>query len=201
MSFFKRLFGPRHPISDPSTQARAPLFIVGLGNPGHRYTLTRHNFGWLALESLREVWHGSEWHTEKKFQAETSEVQYEGKKIWLVKPQTFMNASGASVRAILDFYHASPAQLIVLHDEVDIPFGKIKTTTSSRAAGHNGVQDIIDKLRTQDFRRLRLGVGKPANPNISVADHVLQPFTDLELAALPTYLAEAKSKLETDLLL
>lgn len=180
-SFFKKLF---HRATEPSVPApktdSSPLFIVGLGNPGKKYTNTRHNLGFLAVEHLQKVWGGSEWRLEKKFQAEISEAFSVGRKIFLVKPQTFMNHSGQSTRSLLDFYKATAADLIVLHDEVDIPFGKMKTTLSSRAAGHNGVKDIIERLGTQDFRRLRLGVGKSENPNVSVSDHVLAPFTNLE---------------------
>lgn len=180
-SFFKKLF---HRATEPAAPVgeipRTPLFIVGLGNPGKKYINTRHNLGFLALEYLHQAWGGSEWRLEKKFQAELSEAIHAGRKIFLVKPQTFMNKSGESVQALLAFYKAGPDNLIVLHDEVDIPFGRVKTTLSSRAAGHNGVKDIIEKLGTQDFRRLRLGVGKSDNPNISVSDHVLGIFTASE---------------------
>lgn len=196
MSFFSRLFS-----STPNPALAQPLlFVVGLGNPGAKYARTRHNLGWLALDSLQSAWGGNEWQLEKKFQAEISEFVRGGKKVFLIKPQTFMNDSGRSVRSVLDFYKAGPSDLIVIHDEADLPFGKVKTTLSSRAAGHNGVQDIIDTLGTQDFRRLRLGVGKNANPHVSTADHVLQPFTAEESLALPDLLKQATILLETDLL-
>lgn len=172
------------------------MFIVGLGNPGKKYADTRHNLGFLAADYLHTEWGGSEWRLEKKFQAEISETSYRGRKITLVKPQTFMNESGQSIQALLNFYKVTPEELIVLHDEVDIPFGRIKTTLSSRAAGHNGVKDIIDILGTQDFRRLRLGVGKSMNPHVSVSDHVLHNFSDEEQKALPTFLIEIKKTLQ-----
>lgn len=177
-------------------KANAPLFVFGLGNPGKKYLNTRHNFGFLAVDFLKDNLGESEWRLEKKFQTEISEANLKGRKVFLIKPQTFMNNSGESVRAILDFYKASPADLIVLHDEVDIPFGSIKTTVSSRAAGHNGVKDIIEKLGTQDFRRIRLGVGKPENPNISVSDHVLAPFTESEQSELPKVFQAAEDTLK-----
>lgn len=196
MSFFSRLFGHAKP---PAADGK-PTFIVGLGNPGEKYAKTRHNLGWLLLDELHAAWDGGPWHAEKRFRASISEVRRDGNKFVLIKPETYMNESGSAVRALLDFYRASPADLIVLHDEVDIPFGRSKVTRSSRAAGHNGVKDIIERLGTQDFRRLRLGVGKSAHPQISVADHVLQPFSAEELFALPAFLIEAKIKLETELL-
>lgn len=196
-SFFKKLFhrATEPPVPAPKTDS-SPLFIVGLGNPGKKYTHTRHNLGFLAIEHLQKAWGGSEWRLEKKFQAEISEVLYAGRKIFLIKPQTFMNHSGQSTRSLLDFYKATPADLIVLHDEVDIPFGKIKTTLSSRAAGHNGVKDIIERLGTQDFRRLRLGVGKSENPHTSTADHVLQNFSEKEAKSLSLLFAEIENILK-----
>lgn len=196
-SFFKKLF---HRTTEPAAPAgeisRTPLFIVGLGNPGKKYVHTRHNLGFLALEHLHQAWGGSEWRLEKKFQAEISEATSAGRRIFLVKPQTFMNKSGESVQALLAFYKAGPENLIVLHDEVDIPFGRVKTTLSSRAAGHNGVKDIIEKLGTQDFRRLRLGVGKSENQNISIADHVLQNFSEEEVKDLPSLFIEVETVLK-----
>lgn len=198
MSFLSRLFSTQPTLAD--TPRPKPLFIVGLGNPGDKYARTRHNFGWLALDMLHEAWGGNAWRVDKKFQAEISEAAHADRKVFFIKPQTFMNHSGRSVRAILDFYKVSPQDLIVLHDEVDIPFGRIKTTLSSRAAGHNGVKDIIDALGTQDFRRLRLGVGKGDNPQIAISDFVLAPFTPDETVALPALLTEARAKLETEFL-
>lgn len=192
MNFFSQLFTPKKMV----TNSLPPLFIIGLGNPGKKYANTRHNLGFLTLEHLQQSWGGSEWRLEKKFQAEISEAAYQGRKIMLVKPMTFMNHSGASVQSLMSFYKATPAATIVLHDEVDIPFGSIKTTLSSRAAGHNGVKDIIEHLGTQDFRRVRLGVGKGNNPNISVSDHVLAPFTSDEQSKLSTMFKESETLLK-----
>lgn len=197
MNFFQKLF---QSYPQANLQVSQPLlFVVGLGNPGEKYARTRHNFGFLAVEYLQQAWSGSDWRFEKKFQAEISEVNCVGRKIFLVKPQTFMNNSGTTVRNLLDFYKAKPENLIILHDEADIPFGKIKTTLSSRAAGHNGVKDIIEKLGTQDFRRVRLGVGKSINPNISIADHVLQNFSPEEAKLLPALFEEMETLLKAEM--
>lgn len=195
MSLLSRLFQSTK-SSTPVSSEMNTVFVIGLGNPGKKYAHTRHNFGWLTLDALHTKWQASGWHQEKKFQAEISETLLQGRKILLVKPQTFMNNSGESIRAILGFHKALPKDIIVLHDEVDIPFGKIKTTVSSRAAGHNGVKDIIDKLGTQDFCRLRLGVGKSSNPHISVADHVLQNFSPEEEKELPHLFEQIESLLK-----
>ncbi len=195
MSLLSRLFQSTK-SSTPVSSEMNTVFVIGLGNPGKKYAHTRHNFGWLTLDALHMEWQASEWHQEKKFQVEVSEALLQGRKILLVKPQTFMNNSGECVRAILGFHKALPKDIIVLHDEVDIPFGKIKTTVSSRAAGHNGVKDIIDKLGTQDFCRLRLGVGKSANPHISTADHVLQNFSPEEEKELPHLFEQIESLLK-----
>lgn len=195
MSLFSHLFQSTKSIAPVSPEMN-PVFIIGLGNPGKKYARTRHNLGWLTLDMLHTEWKASEWRQEKKFQAEVSETLSQGRKVFFIKPQTFMNNSGESVRTILGFHKALPKDIIVLHDEVDIPFGKIKATISSRAAGHNGVKDIIDKLGTQDFCRLRLGVGKSANPHISTADHVLQNFSPEEEKELPPLFEQIESLLK-----
>ena len=195
MSFLSRLFHTASISNTPPTE-KSTVFVIGLGNPGKKYVNTRHNLGFLALDKLKQSLHGSDWQLEKKFQAEISEVIHQQYKIFFVKPQTFMNNSGESIQKLLTFYKASPKDIIVLHDEVDIPFGKIKTTLSSRAAGHNGIRDIIEKLGTQDFRRIRLGVGKSENPNVSLADHVLHNFSETEMQQLPTLLEETEQLLK-----
>lgn len=211
MSFFSKLFGTKNQVREDPPRTTSPLFIIGLGNPGKKYRDTRHNFGWLAIDHLHTIWQASPWHLEKKFQAELSEALLHGRKVYLVKPQTFMNNSGESVQTLLSFHKATPKDIVVLHDEVDIPFGRIKTTLSSRAAGHNGVKDIIEKLGTQDFCRLRLGVGKPArnathsvaggseNSHISTADHVLQNFSEEEQTKLSTVFTEIEKLLKEHL--
>lgn len=135
--------------------------IVGLGNPGPEYVSTRHNIGFLALDHLRAVFGAPEFRPAAKFSAELSSAVIDGHKVILAKPTTYMNESGRAVRAILDYYKLDVGALIVIHDDLDIAPGTSRTTDSSRAAGHNGVQDIIDVLGTQDFFRIRLGIGRP----------------------------------------
>jgi PTH1 family peptidyl-tRNA hydrolase len=152
--------------------------IIGLGNPGTKYEHTRHNFGFQAVDFLRKEWGFPEFTANPDFFAELSEGPRENGKIILVRPQTFMNESGKAVAALARFYKVSQADITILHDDLDLPFGELRVTKSSRAAGHNGVQDIIDTLGTQDFRRIRLGIGRPENEAIDPADFVLQPFPE-----------------------
>jgi peptidyl-tRNA hydrolase, PTH1 family len=153
----------KNPFRRKNSPAAEPrLFVVvGLGNPGAEYASTRHNLGFLALDHLAARWEAPGFRAEKRFTADIAPVHRENMSILLVKPQTFMNESGKAVRSILDFYKLSPRRLVVIHDDLDIVAQSVKTTDSSRAAGHNGVQDIIDRVGTQDFFRIRLGIGRP----------------------------------------
>jgi PTH1 family peptidyl-tRNA hydrolase len=127
--------------------------IVGLGNPGAKYQNTRHNFGFLAVDLLAKKL-GLTWRDSTKLKAEVAK----NTGYVLAKPMTFMNQSGFAVSALLKFYKLSPADLIVIHDELDIDFGRWKLSVDSRAAGHNGVQSIIDQLGSKKFARYRLGI-------------------------------------------
>lgn len=147
--------------------------IVGLGNPGEKYAATRHNAGfhWLCrlAEQLRITF-----KSEVKFHGLCANVVLDNEQFWLLKPQTYMNASGMAVAALSRFYKISPDQLLVVHDELDLPPGTAKLKLGGGAGGHNGLKDIITRLATQDFWRLRIGVGHPGNKN-EVVDYVLHP--------------------------
>ncbi len=157
--------------------------IVGLGNPGKEYERTRHNAGFLFLDFLRDSWGFPKFSASARWKGAVSEGFRNGKKTILLKPETFMNRSGESVRALMDFYKFSPADIVVIHDDLDVPAGTFKMTESSRAAGHNGVADLIEKLGTQDFRRVRIGIGRPTE-NIPADVFVLAPFSDEDQKAL-----------------
>lgn len=162
--------------------------IVGLGNPGTKYALTRHNVGFMVADQLAKEL-GLPWQMNKKFNAEIAK----GDGLLLAKPQTFMNLSGEAVRKILSFYKLLPAAgpadlngvLTVIHDDIDVDFGKCKTATDSRAAGHNGIQSIIDHLHTQKFTRYRFGVRTEERNLIPAERFVLQKFNAEELEKLP----------------
>jgi PTH1 family peptidyl-tRNA hydrolase len=155
--------------------------IIGLGNPGEKYTTTRHNAGFLALDHFlkdKEVINCA-----SKFEAQICEYHEGGNKMYFIKPQTFMNNSGKAVREFLQFYKVDPkTELLVVHDDKDLAFGTIKTTNDSSGAGHNGVQNIIDELGTQEFNRIRIGVeSRESGSPIPTDVFVLQNFSDEEL--------------------
>jgi PTH1 family peptidyl-tRNA hydrolase len=171
--------------------------IVGLGNPGAQYHHTRHNAGFLALDFLAEK-KGVTFRHEKKFQAEIAELIIDSEKVLLVKPLTFMNCSGEPVRTLLNFYKVGPEHLTVIHDDLDVKAGVLKMTDSSRSAGNNGVQSIIDALGTQDFKRIRIGIGRPTETLSACMpshDYVLTPFTKEEQKMFEMTLPEIQSSL------
>ena len=164
--------------------------IVGLGNPGAKYAKTRHNAGWLVLDSLakelaKKTGEKINWQTKKDWSAEIAEID----NCLLVKPQTMMNNSGLAVRKILDYYQLLQTDLsetlLVIHDELDLPSGTTRWSIDSRAAGHRGIESIIQHLGTQNFTRFRLGI-KPDFPLTDAADFVLKNLSTEEIKNLST---------------
>jgi len=145
--------------------------IVGLGNPGAKYTETRHNAGFWFIEEVARKYSAT-FRPENKFHGEVAKISLQGKDIWLLKPATFMNRSGLAVKSLLSFYRISAEQLLVAHDEIDLPPGTAKLKTGGGHGGHNGLRDIISQLGTNDFHRLRIGVGHPGSKD-QVVDYVL----------------------------
>jgi peptidyl-tRNA hydrolase, PTH1 family len=171
--------------------------VVGLGNPGKEYEKTRHNAGFIALDNIRNKYNRDGVCSRSKFQAHIYELIIDGTKHLLVYPQTFMNLSGKAVREIMDFYKLTPKDILVLHDEVDLPVGTIKFTESSGHAGHNGIKSLIEELGTQDFRRIRIGVeSREGDSKIPTDAFVLQPFTEEELKTIPWDSVEARTMME-----
>lgn len=157
--------------------------VIGLGNIGRKYEHTRHNAGFLALDALKTAWDFESFTSKQKFLASISQGSYAGSPYLLVKPETFMNNSGESVRAILDFYKKTPPKILVLHDDKDLPIGTWRYTENSSSAGQKGIQNIIETLGTQAFRRIRIGIG-PKPELYDTADFVLTPFQPEELRQL-----------------
>jgi len=155
--------------------------IVGLGNIGREYEATRHNFGFLLLDKIIDDYRLMS--QGKKFRSEVFSGEINGKKILALKPQTFMNLSGAAVAEAANFYKIAPENIIVLHDDVDLEFGRIKAKIGGGHGGHNGLRSI-DEAVGKDYMRIRLGVGRPANKEYSTADYVLGKFSKDELNAL-----------------
>ena len=154
--------------------------IVGLGNPGAQYARNRHNIGFLAIEQLA-VRLGATW--QKKPLLELAEARVGAGKLLLVKPLTFMNSSGAAVAPLLRFHKADPAQLLVIHDDLDLPFGRLRIRTGGSSGGQNGVKDISEKLGTDQFVRLKLGIDRPP-AQWSVINWVLSNFQPTEAGLL-----------------
>jgi len=145
--------------------------IVGLGNPGDRYARTRHNAGaWFVDELARRA--GAVFRVERAQQAELARTRVGGEELWLMKPTTFMNASGAPIAAVSHFYKVEPAQILVAHDELDLPVGSVRLKQGGGHGGHNGLRDAIAAMGA-DFWRLRLGIGHPGHKDL-VHDYVLQ---------------------------
>jgi PTH1 family peptidyl-tRNA hydrolase len=150
------------------------LLVAGLGNPGREYERTRHNAGWLVLDELARRHDGS-WRS--KFSGSLAEVRLEGLKLGLLKPETYMNESGRSVGAAVRFFKVEPEQVLVVHDDVDLEAGRLQAKAGGGLAGHNGLRSLAQHLGSQDFLRLRIGVGRPGRGDPRpVADWVLSPF-------------------------
>ncbi len=158
--------------------AALPLkLVVGLGNPGPKYARTRHNAGWWFIDALLAQHHGS-WRHERQLQMELARVGEAGSDLWLAKPQSFMNRSGAPVIALASFYRIEPSEILVVHDDIDLPPGVARFKLGGGHGGHNGVRDVIAHLGP-DFWRLRLGVGHPGTKD-QVLDAVLDRPQPLE---------------------
>ncbi len=136
--------------------------IVGLGNPGSQYEETRHNAGFWFVESIARKY-GESFRQESKFHGEVAKVFVDGKQVWLLKPQTFMNRSGQSVAALANFYKIPMESILVAHDELDLDPGTIRLKKGGGHGGHNGLRDMIAHLGGKDFMRLRIGIGHPGN--------------------------------------
>ena len=150
--------------------------IIGLGNPGPGYQWTRHNLGWLALSELMKSLPDSNWNNHKQSNSLVAKVIIGGESVVLMKPLTFMNESGRSIREYLDYFKGSADQIIVVYDDVDLELGRMKISDQGGSAGHNGVKSIIKELKTDKFVRIRLGVKNKKLARIPTDRFVLQPF-------------------------
>jgi PTH1 family peptidyl-tRNA hydrolase len=150
------------------------LLVVGLGNPGREYARNRHNVGWLVVDELARR-HGGSWRG--KFDGQLAEIRIDGHKVALLKPETYMNDSGRSVRAACAFFKTEPDGVLVVHDEGDLDTGCLQARLGGGLAGHNGLRSIAQHLGTPDFLRLRVGVGRPGRGDQrKLADYVLADF-------------------------
>ncbi len=180
--------------------------IVGLGNPGPKYALTRHNIGFLAVDVFAQsLVSGNSasgmaagqlpWKEEHK--AHCCKLKIEDTPVILAKPMTFMNKSGESVQSLLQFYKINRENLLVVQDDIDQSFGNMRFHKNRGHGGHNGIRSISELLGTQDYTRLKLGVGRPTHPEMEVADYVLGKFSSEEQAELATVLNKAGDAIES----
>jgi PTH1 family peptidyl-tRNA hydrolase len=172
-------------MPSPGASREGTPLIVGLGNPGREYAATRHNLGWLALDELSthaDIPGGFK----KKFQGQVAKGTIGARECIFLRPETYMNESGRSVQGAAAFFHVAPRDIIVLHDELDLPFGEVRVKLGGGHAGHNGVRSLVQNLGTPEFVRVRMGVGRPP-PTFAgeVADFLLSAFLPDERPKIP----------------
>ena len=185
-------------MSSDSTALIIPELIVGLGNPEPKYDNTRHNIGFNAVDELAKIWQ-LDLKENKRFQGLFAEgVASGGKKIRLLKPLTYMNRSGQSVRAVTDWYKLKPQSVLVIYDDMDLPVGRLRMRLSGSAGGHNGMKSIIAHLGGKDFPRLRIGIGKSDGQKGTVS-HVLGKFAPEETKTIEEVLYVSVKAIELSL--
>jgi peptidyl-tRNA hydrolase, PTH1 family len=173
------------------------LLVVGLGNPGREYARNRHNVGYLVVDELARR-HGGSWRS--KFSGQLAEVRLDGHKVALLKPETYMNDSGRAVSAATRFYKVEPGEVLAIHDEGDFELGRLELKVGGGLAGHNGLRSVAQHLKTQDFLRLRVGVGRPERGDRRpLADYLLSNFEAHDDAeTLVSRAADAVEQLDAD---
>ena len=187
----------------PMEGSTAPLYtlglnktvlVVGLGNPGSEYGLTRHNIGFACLDDFAEKQDVGSWLQKKDLKCLLATADVTGTRIILAKPTTYMNASGVAVEAVQQFYNIATSNVLVVYDELDIPFGQIRTKTGGGSAGHNGVKSLIKHIG-EGFARIRIGIGNEHSEKLESADFVLAKFSKDEQTHLPAMQREVLSLL------
>jgi len=165
--------------------------VVGVGNPGTQYAATKHNIAWLLFDAHPTL-RSANWKS--KFKGEFCDVEIKGQKVTFLKPQTFMNLSGESVQPLAAFYKISPSEILVVHDELDIPFGQVHFKMGGGLAGHNGLKSIAATLGTDNFARMRVGIGRPVHGTVS--DWVLSGFSKEQQQWMPALFEKLVVSLE-----
>ncbi|MGW5922600.1 aminoacyl-tRNA hydrolase [Nocardia fluminea] len=176
------------------TESSGPALVVGLGNPGPEYERTRHNVGFLVADVLAERV-GGRFAVHKKSGADLLQARLDGRQILIAKPRTYMNLSGRSVAALAKFFSVPVDQVIVVHDELDLPFGTLKLKQGGGEGGHNGLRSISQALTTKEYLRTRIGIGRPPGRQ-DPADYVLKPFAAPERKEVPVIVEQAADAVE-----
>ena len=173
------------------------ILIAGLGNPGKKYEKTRHNLGFRVVDLLAERWHAGRY--DGRFDGEIAKAKppHHGH-VLLLKPQTFMNLSGASVAACARFHKIAPEHVWAIHDDLDLPLGHMRIRVGGGSGGHNGVKSLIERLGTPEFARFRIGIGRPTKP-IPIEDYVIQPFGLVERGEAQEMVERAADAIEAAL--
>ena len=158
--------------------------LVGLGNPGAKYHKTRHNIGFMFLDWFADQ-HGENFVSDKH-QGLSATIRYQGNRVYLLKPQTFMNRSGRAVASLVNYFDVDPANLLIVHDDIDMHPGRIKLVEGGGTGGHNGIRSVVKELGTNEFCRLKMGIGRPgegsAHPEMDIDKYVLADFSEEEIA-------------------
>lgn len=177
---------------DGRVYGKLTWLVAGLGNPGLEYEWTRHNAGFLAMQELAKQCSAS--LNQMKFRSDCGEAMLGGQRVLLMKPATYMNRSGDAIAAAAEFYKIDPTHVLVLYDDISLPPGKLRIRRKGSAGGHNGMKSIIAQLGTEEFPRIRIGVGAKPNPQYDLADWVLSKFTPEERTALePAFVHAAQA--------
>ncbi|MFG1791942.1 aminoacyl-tRNA hydrolase [Nocardia altamirensis] len=176
------------------TESTGPALVVGLGNPGAEYERTRHNVGFLVADVLAERV-GGRFTVHKKSGADLLQARLDGRQVLIAKPRSFMNLSGRPVAALAKFFSVPPTEVIVVHDELDLPFGEIKLKRGGGEGGHNGLRSVSSALTTKDYLRTRIGIGRPPGRQ-DPADYVLKPFAAPERKEVPVIVEQAADAVE-----
>ena len=172
------------------------FLILGLGNPGPRYELTRHNAGFLVLENLADKYKIK--LTQSKYRSLYGKGEINGLPVILAKPMTYMNESGKAVKALISAFNLSLEQILVAHDDIDLPLGKIKTKFNGGDGGQLGIRSTIETLQNREFCRVRIGIGRPENKE-DIVDYVLSPFAEKESGLLTEVMDKAVHTIEVAL--
>jgi PTH1 family peptidyl-tRNA hydrolase len=171
-----------------------PALVVGLGNPGPEYERTRHNVGFLVADVLAERV-GGRFAVHKKSGADLLQARLDGRQVLIAKPRSFMNLSGRPVAALARFFSVPPTEVIVVHDELDLPFGSVRLKRGGGEGGHNGLRSVSSALTTKDYLRVRFGIGRPPGRQ-DPADYVLKPFSAPERKEVPVLVEQTADAVE-----
>jgi PTH1 family peptidyl-tRNA hydrolase len=195
MSLFQRMPQSAEPRSYTTVGLNRTILLVGLGNPGKEYDQTRHNVGFACLDDfVAKNTDMAAWIAKKDLKCVLSSGQLGSTRVIAIKPTTFMNSSGEAVQATLNFYKINPAQVVVVHDEIDIAFGQVRLRTGGSSAGHNGIKSVTKEIG-DGYGRVRVGIGPKTPEQIDSADFVLQSFNKKELTEMPALVREVSAVL------